>query len=334
MQLLTFLVLGALLGQGVAESARPLEAVTNSIGMRLVLVPAGEFAMGCDEASEVLMRRYPGLEAKWVDGERPLHRVRITRPFFLGRHEVTVGQFRQFVAKTGYRTDAELRGDEGNDGNERDVNGNHGGQGGWGYARWSWSKLNRRARHHWADWGFAQADDHPVVNVSWNDAAAFCRWLSEQEGVKYRLPTEAEWEYACRAGTTTRFYCGDEMANLPMVANVRDAAAKAKFPWWKHALPGNDGHAFTAPVGSYSPNAFGLFDMHGNAWEWCADWYDAGYYVHSPEDDPPGPATGTHRVARGGSWWLRPDIARSAFRIRVLPTERCCDTGFRVARDP
>lgn len=329
MVLLARLILGAVVGQGGPEAVAPLETVTNLLGMRLVLVPAGSFRMGCDETPEELTARYPGLEAKWVDGEGPVHRVRITRSFLLGRHEVTVGQFRQFVAETGYQTDAESPSGGAVESNRRD-----GSEGGWGYSRWSWSKLKKRARHNWADWGFAQADDHPVVNLSWNDAAAFCRWLSEKEGLSYRLPTEAEWEYACRAGTTTRFYCGDEVANLPLVANVRDAAAKATFPWWKHALPSNDGHAFTAPVGSYTPNAFGLFDMHGNAWEWCADWYDAGYYAHSPVDDPPGPPTGTHRVARGGSWWLRPDIARSAFRIRVLPTERCCDTGFRVARDP
>ena len=119
-----------------------------------------------------------------------------------------------------------------------------------------------------------------MVNVSWNDAVAFCKWLSKKEGKTYRLPTEAEWEYACRAGTTTRYYSGDDPETLAKVGNVADAAFKAKFPDWEYTIKANDGYVFTAPVGKFKPNAFGLYDMHGNAWQWCADWYGEEYYAH------------------------------------------------------
>ena len=162
--------------------------------------------------------------------------------------------------------------------------------------------------------GFEQTDEHPVVNVSWNDAVAFCKWLNRKEGKTYRLPTEAEWEYACRAGTTTRYYSGDDPETLAKVGNVADAALKAKFPDWQYTIKANDGYVFTAPVGKFTPNAFGLYDMHGNAWQWCTDWYGAEYYARSPIDDPTGPDSGAVHVLRGGSWFVRPFFSRSATR--------------------
>ena len=198
--------------------------------------------------------------------------MRITKPFYLGTYHVTRGQFRQFVADTGYKTDAE-KGEK---------------PGAWG---WDPDKkeFGFNEKYSWRNAGFEQTDEHPVVNVSWNDAVAFCKWLSQKEGKTYRLPTEAEWEYACRAGTTTRYYSGDDPETLAKVGNVADAAAKAKFPDWKYTIKANDGYVFTAPVGKFKPNAFGLYDMHGNAWQWCADWYGADYYAKSPADDPTGP---------------------------------------------
>jgi len=172
------------------------------------------------------------------------------------------------------------------------------------------------------------------VNVSWNDALAFCQWLSRKEGNAYRLPTEAQWEYACRAGTTTRYWCGDDQEKLAEVGNVADAAAKAKFPDWTSTISASDGFVFTSPVGSFRPNPFGLYDMHGNAWQWCADWYDAKYYGRSSTDDPVGPTSGTSRVLRGGSWNDRPSNTRSASRDRYTPDNRYVDAGFRVARTP
>ena len=147
------------------------------------------------------------------------------------------------------------------------------------------------ANYSWRNVGFAQTDLHPVVCVSWNDAVAFCDWLSRKEGKTYRLPTEAEWEYACRAGTTTRYWCGDDPEGLARAANVPDASAKSLFPAWK-TIGASDGCVFTAPVGSYRPNPFGLYDMHGNAWQWCSDWAYSRYYEISPPADSAGARVG------------------------------------------
>jgi sulfatase modifying factor 1 len=126
-----------------------------------------------------------------------------------------------------------------------------------------------------------------VVNVSWNDAVAFAKWLSQKEGKTYRLPTEAEWEYACRAGTTTRYFCGDDAEGLAEVGNVADGTAKAKHPDWT-TIAAQDGFVYTSPVGHYRPNAWGLYDMHGNVLEWCWDCYGSDFYEGSRVDDPAG----------------------------------------------
>jgi formylglycine-generating enzyme required for sulfatase activity len=293
------------------------ESVTNSIGMKLTLIPAGEFMMGSGESAEDTVAFFnqnygADLKADACKAEHPQHRVRITRPFYLGTYHVTRGQFRQFVEATGYKTDA-----------ERDGLGARGYDG---------DDFEQKPEYTWRNAGFEQTDAHPVVNVSWNDAAAFCQWLSRQEGKSYRLPTEAEWEYACRAGTTTRYSSGDDPETLAQVGNVADATAKEKFPHWTFTMRATDGYVFTAPVGQFRPNAFGLCDMHGNAWQWCADWYGAEYYATSPSDDPGGPDSGHYRVLRGGSWVNRPSNARSAERGKYVPDSRGNDTGFRVAR--
>ena len=199
---------------------------------------------------------------KALKSEYPQHRVRITKPFYLGTYHVTRGQFRQFVADTGYKTDAEK--------------GEEPGAFGWDPDK---KEFDFNEKYSWRNVGFEQTDEHPVVNVSWNDAKAFCEWLSKKENQTYRLPTEAEWEYACRAGTTTRYSSGDDPETLAKVGNVADATAKAKFPDWTWTIKASDGYVFTSPVGSFQPNANGLYDMHGNAWQWCADWYGAEYYA-------------------------------------------------------
>src|SRR5262249_33763401 len=162
-------------------------------------------------------------------------------------------------------------------------------------------------KYTWRWVGRRQTERHPVLNVSWNDAVAFCEWLSEQErkeGWTYRLPTEAEWEYACRAGTSTPFSCGDIVWSLRKHANLADASLRPKlkgraYDNWGFA-PWDDGCPFDAPVGSFRPNPWGLYDMHGNVLQWCQDRYGARYYRLSEKDDPQGPKTGKFRVVRGG----------------------------------
>jgi formylglycine-generating enzyme required for sulfatase activity len=170
----------------------------------------------------------------------------------------------------------------------------------------------------------------PVEQVSWEDAIAFCNKLSEREGLTphykpgggvqsggegYRLPTEAEWEYACRAGSQTRFSFGDDEASL------------GDYAWFK----ANSG-AKTHPVGEKHPNAFGVYDIHGNVWEWCEDWHEESYYARSPGADPPGPSLTAHRVVRGGSWGRDPLLVRTAYRGHDGPALRHSKLGFRVAR--
>jgi formylglycine-generating enzyme required for sulfatase activity len=299
----------------------PTKQITNSIGMKLTLIPSGEFKMGSKESVEetaAFFNKTYGedlVNADRLKNEHPQHRVRITKPFYLGTYHVTRGQFRQFVKDSGYKTDAEK--------------GERPGALGWDPDE---KQFRFNEKYSWRNTGFEQTDEHPVVNVSWNDAVAFCEWLSKREGKTNRLPTEAEWEYACRTGTTTRYYSGDDPEMLAKVGNVADAAAKAKFAYWKYTIKTSDGYAFTAPVGEFKPNSFGLSDMHGNAEQWCADRYDAKYYVASPVDDPTGPESGGNRVSRGGGWCGGPDLARSAVRNWAAPHARDFMKGFRVAR--
>jgi formylglycine-generating enzyme required for sulfatase activity/serine/threonine protein kinase len=259
----------------------PVE-MTNSIGMNLALVPPGKFKMGSSDA-----------DAEASPDQRPLHQVSITRPFFLGTAEVTRGQFAAFIRAMDYKTEAERDGRGGVAFDGRD---------------WRWD-----TKYSWRNPGFDQDDSHPVVNVSWNDAGAFCDWLSRKEKKTYRLPTEAEWEYACRAGTETQFYSGGANSDLPMIANF--------------------GHTNgpTSPVGSFRANSFSLFDMSGNVVEWCQDWYGVDYYSTSPAQDPPGPSNGGGRVLRGGSYFNGPESCRSATRRADPPDYRISDIGFRVS---
>lgn len=304
------------------------EIARNSLGMTFVKLAAGEFWMGSDESPEALARAYPQLAAERLRDladEQPVHRVRITRPFWMGQHEVTRGQFRAFLAASGYVPESIA-----------DGTGGYGWRADYDPATTPRGDAfeGRDPRYGWQNPGFAQDDNHPVVNVTWNDAQALAAWLSQAEGRRYRLPTEAEWEYACRAGTRTRYSAGDDPDTLPRVANVFDASSAQHWPQWQPmALPVDDGFAFTAPVGRFAPNAWGLYDMHGNAWEWVADWYGDNYYAHSPTDDPQGPVTGTARVRRGGSWHTWPFYARSSYRNWNTPESRYTLLGIRLVRD-
>ena len=292
----------------------------------LRLIPAGQFTMGHDESLESLQQAGfvlppTGDWTAFLRQEGPAHSVTITRPFYLGTGPVTRGQFAAFVRASGYKTEAESDG-----------------KGGWGYIAASKSSA-QKPEFTWRQTGFEQTDEHPVVNVTWNDAMAYVTWLNEQSrvrglGRKYRLPTEAEWEYACRAGTTTRFFTGDTLASLEGFANVQDASFAKAFPtvdftkWQKFEF--DDGSPFTSVAGRYSSNPFGLYDMHGNVWDWCNDWYDGNYYGKSPKEDPAGPSSGSSRVLSGGGWFSVPVRLRSSCRYGLAPDYRYYYVSFRV----
>jgi formylglycine-generating enzyme required for sulfatase activity len=299
---------GVVARRAEAVARNGAEPSVNSIGMRLVRIPAGEFQMGSTPEE-------PG----HVPNEAPAHRVRITRAFEMGVHEVTNGQFRAFIEATGYRTEA-----------ERDLGGGFG-------IDFERAEVVQDPKHTWRDPGFpdfAPGDDHPVLMISWKDAEGFCRWLSAKEGRAYRLPTEAEWEYAARGGTTTPWWPGADPSALAKAANTADRALRERVPKASWAGEWDDGFPFLAPVGSFRPNHFGLHDMTGNVWEWCHDWYRADYYEGSPVDDPGGPEFGRFRTIRGGGWFNDAKQNRSAQRIYFNPTFRyCLLSGFRVVRE-
>jgi formylglycine-generating enzyme required for sulfatase activity len=279
----------------------------------LIAIPAGAFTMGS-----------PPSERDRVGYQEPARRVNI-RAFYLGSREVTAGEFRRFVEETGYRTSAEQAG----------------GAFAYNETKGEWEF---RAGADWRRPGFRQGDDHPVVNVSWFDAAAYCNWLSEKEGLKpayavsgektdwdrsaggFRLPTEAEWEYACRAGTAGPFSTGERISTA-------QANYNGNFPYFN----GNRGlfRKATTQAASLQPNPWGLYDMHGNAGEWCWDFY--GLFNEEPEtagaENPAGPDSGAHRVNRGGGWDSAAKDLRSAARSSDLPETAGGSLGFRLARN-
>lgn len=257
------------------------KTITNSIGMKLVKIPAGSFMMGS-----------PSSESSRTDKEK-LHKVTISKSFYLGMYEVTQSQYMPIM--NGYP-----------------------------------NVKNRSA---------FRGGDNPIENVEWRLAKIFCQRLSskaaeQQAGRKYRLPTEAEWEYACRAGTKTPFHYGNKLSSKQANFNGNYPAGGAeKGPY----------HRKTVKVGSYQPNEFGLYDMHGNVSEWCADWYDPAYYLNSPQKDPQGPANGVVStkfnnfddknffvVVRGGNWVDDARACRSAYRFRAMPNTQYRIIGFRV----
>jgi formylglycine-generating enzyme required for sulfatase activity len=251
----------------------PKESITNSIGMTLVIIPAGSFTMGSRLSPEEVASRY-GRGAEDYKDEQPPHPVEITKPFYMQTTVVTQGQWKQVMG-------------------------------------------NNPSRFK------ACGDNCPVEQVSWEDAQAFIQKLNEMEGTaKYRLPTEAEWEYACRATTTTLFFTGDCISS-------EQANYMGQKPG-KNCPKGKDRQK-TVKVGSFTPNAWGLFDMHGNVYEWCQDWY--GAYPSGRVLDPKGPAKGEKRVLRGGAYNFLARDARSAVRFSSDPYNRVSVIGFRVARD-
>jgi len=265
--------------------------------MQFVLVPAGSFMMGGTGKS------------KWEGqgNEGPIHKVTITKPFYIGRYEVTVAQFAAFVSATKYQTDCEKAGSKGEGVKD----------GRWGV----------QTGVNWQNPGIEQTPDHPVVLVSWNDAQAFAAWMSKQTGRDVRLPTEAQWEFAARGPKSLEHPFGEKWDGLR--ANHADATLKNG--GWGHGgcSNDNDGYAYTAPVGRFDNASWcGALDMCGNVWERVQDW-DADYTAEA-QVDPQGPANGQRRVDKGGSWVDGCQSCRGASRERKPPNERTMTNGIRV----
>lgn len=305
----TFKIATVLVAVAVMMAAAPAFAaqktITNSIGMTFVQIPAGSFYMGsCIRtqetsamAEENKKRAFLGqsplrgsltacpsgaaLDKDAETEETPQHKVRISKAFYMGKTEVTVGQFKRYIADTG-RT---------------------------GLLSDYFIKAN------------SHGDSCAVSYVSWDDAQSFVTWLNGKEGSRtYRLPTEAEWEYAARAGTKTRFSFGDSATSL------------GKYAWYETNAY-NAGKKYAQPVGKKLPNAWGLHDMHGNVYEWCEDWCSNGY-SGGDETDPEGASSGSFRVFRGGSWLGSPESCRSAYRGGNGPGGRYDNGGFRLVLLP
>jgi formylglycine-generating enzyme required for sulfatase activity len=257
----------------------------SAAGPALVLIPIGRFEMGSPE-HERRIAMAAGAQKNWLARETPQHRVGIGRPFALGRYPVTVGEWRAFVSATGWQGQGDVA---------------------------------------WEAPGFAQTDAHPVVGVTWHDAQRYVQWLSGRTGQRYRLPTEAEWEYACRAGTDTAFSCGDTIS--PDLANydgnfTYNGGARGIY------------RKGTTPVGTFSPNSWGLCDMHGNVWEWTQDVVHENY-EGAPADGSAWVDGGdqSRRILRGGSWLYNPRYLRSALRNGFSAVLSNDIVGLRVVRE-
>ena len=292
--------------QAEAETKRQEEAArTAAVAGDFVDIPGGTFIMGCSAG-----------DPECLPEEHPAHKVTV-KGFRLGKYEVTVAQFRRFVEATGYITDAEK---------------NAGGQSGclvWvrGAAE---STTIWDAATSWRAPGFAQDENGPVVCVSWNDASAYTEWLSRETGGNYRLPGEAQWEYAARGQTATSRFWGDSPDAACEFANVHDRTSQNVngYGWKVHNC--DDGIAATAPVGGLKPNSFGLHSMLGNVWEWSGDCWNATYAGAPVDGSVWQSGECSARIARGGAWGNPPQATRVSARIGVPISIRGIGLGIRL----
>ncbi len=274
----------------------PVDAI-NTLGIELKMIPPGEFTSKADTKDI-------NADPKQVSAVHAPRLIRVSAPYLISQKEITVSQFRQFVADSGYRTESESDG-----------------TGGWGIDHTGGHRrLIQSEQFSWNNTGFPQTDQHPVVNVSWNDAVAYCQWASRKTKTRIRLPTEAEWEFASRAGRQEDRPLDGPIDQLVKHANVLDLAWQEN--GWKSPkqtpCPANDGSVFTSITGRYQPNSFGLFDTLGNVFEWVQD--DPTDNTKEPEE----------RLCRGGSWFHSPDVARFSGRTLYAHNNRDFSLGFRV----
>ena len=314
--------------------------VKNSAGMTMCYIPAGLYKRGSERINTLgqdFTRCYTNGDGL-LTLEQPPHKVFISKPFYLASKEVTIGQFKEFIEATGYLPKSNKSGTVG----FKPRKDKHG--------RFQESPFLRDKAYSWKNPGFKQDDNHPVTGVSFADVKAFCKWLSQKTGRTYRLPTSAEWEYACRAGSNTWFSFGNKPLNIiEAYGNLGDMTFEKKHPdhlrCQRVFTKGDreDGFIFTAPVGSFKPNPWGLYDMHGNVWEWCEDYYSEMFYKDSlkgkntqsftwqdPVNDTKSPKAADMRLIRGGSWFTAPMYARSASRGYFHERDAACYLGFRV----
>ncbi len=268
---------------------------TNELGIKFILIPPGAFLMGTSEeemaklVQEAKKDNQPDYIFKSLAREMPQHRVRISRPFYFGKYHVTAAQFGKFVEATGYKTTAETNGK--------------------GTRIWRDGRYQYDPALNWRD--NADVPMAPANCLSWLDSAAFCKWLSEETRAAYRLPTEAEWEYTCRAGTTTRYHFGDDSSELGGFCRNVPAAVDQK-----------------------KPNPWGIYGLVGMPQTWCLDWTNDHFYRVSPEVDPRGPPQGTARAKRGDGYFMFPLQTRAAWRAEDSPDEALALCGIRLVYDP
>jgi formylglycine-generating enzyme required for sulfatase activity len=238
--------------------------------------------------------------------EIPVHEVCLD-DFYLARFEVTVGEYRKFMNEEGYRSEITKGGNC------------------WFHSGKKWRKVKD---NNWHKVGYKQTEKDPITCVNWNDAMAYIKWRSIKDGRMYRLPTEAEWEYAATGGGKHYLYSwGNELPS----GNIADKSLRIDFPNWLVWEGYDDGHTYTSPVGSFKPNDLGLYDMTGNVWEWVSDWYAADSYDGAEKENPMGTQTGVARILRGGSWFDAPSDIRNTYRSWNYPSLRNFYNGFRLA---
>lgn len=271
------------------------------VNIDFVFVKGGTFEMGSENGDS---------------DEKPVHNVTVD-DFYMSKYEITVGQFAKFVKSTGYKTEAEKRG-------------------------WSWVLKDGKWKHaNGVSWKAdpqrdksdgTSKEDFPVTHISWSDANEFCKWLSEKTHLTYRLATEAEWEYAAGGGQKSVFKNDTDSTSVIKLSKYSGTNSEKNlesYAWYQQ-----NSKSKSHPVGKKKPNELGLYDMTGNVWEWCADWYKADYYDESPTINPKCTETGAYRVIKGGSWFEDAYGCRNSNRGRSLPDPTVSNIGFRIVCEP